>query len=699
MYEGDTPNAERRAAALSLDRELLRELLGQEELRDLIDPGALAQVEDDLQFLSDMRRATGRDGLHDVLRGVGDLTVAEAQLRVLDGLDATSMLSELLRERRAIKLRLAGEERWIDAADAGLYRDALGAAPPGGLPAVFLEDVPDALTRLVRRYAATHGPFTSDDLRARYGVDCTAALSGLERGGDLVRGELRPGGSEREWCDPEVLRRLRRASLAVLRKEVEPVDARALARFLPAWQGVDRHPATGAGVDRLREVLVPLQGLALPVEVWERDVLPRRTGAYSPAWMDQLCAAGELVWIGAGPLGRHSGRVVLYFREDLAVLGPPSQSRGAGAGAEADGSELPAHEAVRARLAAGACFFTDLLVDVEASPEEIQEALWDLAWAGEATNDAFAPLRAPRLTLARAQRERVRGGGAARTICRPPAGRRSLGAGPGALVADRAAVPGVGRSGGPAAGRVRVAARALRHPHPRAGAGRGSRRRVRRDLSGALATRDAGRGAPWLLRRGSWRGAVRAARRGGAAARPRPATTRLRPSWPRSIRRSRSARCFPGPRARTTQQTHDGRRAWRAPTSCWPAASRSCTWNGADGGCRRWSDPTIPGSSPRCNALVEQVRAGRLRRLALEKVDGESALVSPLGPALVALGFQQGPRRLTLERLRPCPRATRLPTRRIGSGRCSRAACRTRSTPRSHGTRSIAGRRGCAGAR
>ncbi|MBV8954081.1 MAG: DEAD/DEAH box helicase, partial [Solirubrobacterales bacterium] len=321
MYEGDTPNAERRAAALSLDRELLRELLGQEELRDLIDPGALAQVEDHLQFLSDLRRATSPDALHDVLRGVGDLTAAEAGLRVVDGLQADRMLAELLRERRAVRVRLAGEERWIDAADAGLYRDALGAAPPGGLPAAFLEDVSDALSRLVRRYAATHGPFTVDDLRARYGVDVSAVLSGMERSGEVVRGELRPGGTEREWCDPEVLRRLRRASLAVLRREVEPVDARTLARFLPAWQGLDRHPATGAGVDRLREVLVPLQGLALPAEVWERDVLPRRTGAYSPAWMDQLCAAGEVVWIGAGALGRSSGRVALYFREDLPVLG------------------------------------------------------------------------------------------------------------------------------------------------------------------------------------------------------------------------------------------------------------------------------------------------------------------------------------------------------------------------------------------
>jgi len=400
MYEGDTPNAERRAAALSLDRDLLRELLGQEELRDLIDAGALARVEDDLQCRSQPARAATRDGLHDILRRIGDLSVEEVRERVLEGVDAEAMLAALEGERRAVRIRVNGEQRYIDAHDAGLYRDALGAAPPGGLPAAFLEDVPDALARLVVRYAATHGPFTTDEVRARYGVDSSAVLRELERAGGLVRGELRPGGSQREWCDTEVLRRLRRASLAVLRKEIEPAEQRELARFLPAWQGVDRHPAAGAGVDRLREVLVPLQALALPAEVWETDVLPRRVGAYSPAWMDQLCAAGEVVWIGAGALGRTSGRVALYFREDLALLGPPPSRGDSPAGEQ--------HQAVRARLAAGACFFTDLLADVALSPEEIQEALWDLAWAGEATNDAFAPLRAPRLTLARAQRDASR---------------------------------------------------------------------------------------------------------------------------------------------------------------------------------------------------------------------------------------------------------------------------------------------------
>src|SRR3954462_15694279 len=345
MYEGDTPNAERRAAALALDRDLLAELLGQEELRDLIDSDALEQVEADLQRISERARAEHPDALHDVLRRVGDLTLDELRARAVPGADIEPWIDGLAGERRAVRLRVGGEPRWVAAEDAGLYRDALGAVPPSGLPEAFLEDVPDAMARLARRWARTHGPFETVQLRDRYGVDLTPVLEGLEREGELVRGELRPGGTRREWCDPEVLRRLRRASLAVLRKEIEPADQRALARFMPSWQGVDRHPPSGAGVDRLRDVLVSLQGLALPVHVWERDVLPRRTGAYSPAWLDQLCAAGELVWVGAGGLGPRSGRVALSFREDLTLLGAPN-GRGE---APAD----PAHEAIRERLRGG----------------------------------------------------------------------------------------------------------------------------------------------------------------------------------------------------------------------------------------------------------------------------------------------------------------------------------------------------------
>ncbi|HST55863.1 MAG TPA: DEAD/DEAH box helicase [Solirubrobacteraceae bacterium] len=407
MYEGDAPNAERRAAALSLDRDLLRELLGQEELRDLIDSGAQEQVQADLQHCSPRTQATSRDELHDVLRRLGDLTRVELAARVLEGLDAAALVAGLEQDRRAVRVRLAGEERLIASDEAGLYRDALGVVPPGGLPAAYLEDVPDALRTLVARYARTHVPFTTAEANARYGIDLSSVLRELERAGELVRGELRASAvsshGEREWCDVEVLRRLRRASLAVLRKEIEPTEQRALASFQPSWQGIDRHPPAGAGIDRLREALVPLQGLALPVELWERDVLPRRVGAYSPTWLDSLCAAGELVWVGAGSAGRSSGRVAIYFREDAPLLGPPGRGQPAVEGTDA-------HELLRARLAASPCFFSDLLAELQLAPEVLQDALWDLVWAGEVTNDAWAPLRSPRLTLARAAAQRGGGG-------------------------------------------------------------------------------------------------------------------------------------------------------------------------------------------------------------------------------------------------------------------------------------------------
>ncbi len=391
MYEGDTPNAERRAAALSLDRDLLRELLGQEELRELIDPEALVEVEAQLQHRTEAGRAGDRDALQQLLRNLGDLTAEECAERVAEGYSAASMLEKLVAERRVAPIRVAGEERYIAGEDAGLYRDALGVPPPAGLPETFLEDHPDAMRALVRRYARTHGPFPTAQLAERYGVDPAPALRELEREGALIRGELLPGGSEREWCDSDVLRRVRRASLAHLRREVEPAARDRFARFLPSWQNVDSHRAAGAGPDRLRDALVPLQGVALTPKTWEEDVLPRRLGAYSPAWLDELCTSGEVVWIGAGARGRGDGRIALYFREDVRLAGPPP------ANAKLERAEGAPQEAIRERLLAGPSFWLDLLADLDFPAEELHSALWDLAWSGEVTNDAFAPLRAPRL--------------------------------------------------------------------------------------------------------------------------------------------------------------------------------------------------------------------------------------------------------------------------------------------------------------
>jgi ATP-dependent Lhr-like helicase len=646
MYEGDTPNAERRAAALSLDRDLLRELLGQEELRELIDPEALAEVEADLQRRSDRTLAANADALHDVLRAVGDVTTAEAQERSLEAVSARRMLDQLRDERRAVAMRIGGEERWIAAEDAGLYRDALGAVPPGGLPETFLEPVAEPLARLVRRYARTHGPFTTAELGGRYAVDPSAVLRELERAGDLVRGELRPGGTEREWCDPEVLRRLRRASLASLRKEVEPAEQRALARLLPEWQGVDRSPPGGAGIDRLREVLVPLQGVALAPEVWERDVLPRRVGAYSTTWMDALCAGGELVWVGAGSLGRHSGKVAFYFREDARGLGPPP-SRG-----ERPGE--PLHEAIRARLERGASFWTDLIADVAEvdgraiEPVELQEALWDLAWAGEVTNDAFAPLRAPKLSLAkpRAQRERAarRFGGRRRPAAPQIQGRWSLTE---PLFADAPAH-------GP---RKRAVAELLLERY-----GIVTRETV-------LAEGIPG-GFSGLYDELSKLETLGTARRGyfveglgGAQFALGAAIERLRglradePAGALVLAATDPANPFGASLPWPQRDDDSGRRPSRvagAYVVTIDAEPVLYLERGGRGALTLRGDPRDASGEPAAwlrealEALADHVHRGRLKRLALERFDGEPVIGSPYGALLIELGFRQSPRKLTL---------------------------------------------------
>ncbi len=631
MYEGDTPNAERRAAALSLDRDLLRELLGQEELRELIDPVALEQVEADLQRTSERTRAANVDGLHDVLRGVGDLTVDEAQQRCLEAVSARRMLGQLEEERRAIRMRIGGEERYLAAEDAGLYRDALGAVPPGGLPAVFTEDVPEPMARLARRYARTHGPFTTRTIGDRYGVDFGPVLRELERAGHLVRGELRPVGSEREWCDPEVLRRLRRASLASLRKEVEPADQRALARLLPAWQGVDSSPPGGAGVDRLREQLVPLQGLALAPEVWERDVLPRRVGAYSQSWMDQLCAGGELVWVGAGSLGRSSGRVALYFRDDARWLGPPPNKQ--------ERPEGAVHEAIRDRLETGAAFWTDLVVDLDVEPAELQEALWDLVWNGEVTNDAFAPLRAPRLSMA-SKRSHQSGRRFARRR-RPSAPQ----------VQGRWSLTAPLFSGAPAHGpRMRALAELMLERY-----GIVTRETVLAEgvpggfatLYGELANLE----TLGTARRGYFVEGL-----GGAQFALPAAVERLRglrsdePAGPLVLAATDPANPYGATIPWPKRDEETGRRPARVAGAFVVTLDAEPVLYVERGGKRLLplGDPDEDHLREALEAVADEVRRGRLPRLGIERFDGETVIGSPIGALLIELGFRQSPRRLTL---------------------------------------------------
>jgi ATP-dependent Lhr-like helicase len=389
MYEGDAPLAERRVAALALDRDLLRDLLGTEELRELLDPAVIAELELELQRLVPERRARHADDLHDLLADLGPLDDDEIAART--AAEPTEWIERLLAERRAIRVG----ERLAAVEDAARLRDALGLAIPTGLPAAFTDPVAHPLDDLVARFARTHVPFVLNDVAERLGVTADRArdaLTRLETAGRVVHGEFRPGGVEREWCDAGVLRSLRRRSLAALRHEVEPVDATTFVRFLAAWHGVGRGRR---GTDALIEAIEQLQGVAIPASVLERDVLPTRVDGYRPAMLDELCAAGELVWIGAGALGADDGRVRLFFRDRVKLLASSVVAPEPPAGALQD--------AIREHLAhAGASFWPDLVTAAGTADEAVLlTALWDLVWAGEVTNDTFGPLRVPRRAGAR----------------------------------------------------------------------------------------------------------------------------------------------------------------------------------------------------------------------------------------------------------------------------------------------------------
>ncbi|HEV1997968.1 MAG TPA: helicase-related protein, partial [Candidatus Dormibacteraeota bacterium] len=385
IYEGDSPLGERRAQALTLDRELLAELLGEEELRELIDPAAIASLELELQGLLPGRWPRDRDEAADVLLRLGDLTDAEAKARGI----SPEWLTQLSDEHRALRLRVAGEERWVSMEDAARYREALGVALPPGLPIDLLTravvDATQAMDELVGRFARTRVPFTAAQLADRYRLDADTGDRGLRRlvaNGRLLSGAFSPNGPEREYCHPDVLAALRRRSLAALRREIEPVPVEAVARFLPAWHGVG---SAGRGFDRLAEVVHQLQGASIPASVLERDVLSARMVDYRASMLDQLMSTGDVVWAGRGSLAGADGRVSLYLRADAARL----------VEAPVQGPKGELHHALRGHLAArGASFFAELLSATGATDREaVLDTLWDLVWSGEVTNDTFLPLR------------------------------------------------------------------------------------------------------------------------------------------------------------------------------------------------------------------------------------------------------------------------------------------------------------------
>jgi ATP-dependent Lhr-like helicase len=382
LYEGDAPLAERRAQALSLDPALLAELLGSTELRELLDADALAEVEREITRLAPDRQAHGVDAVHDLLRTIGDLTTEEALARGATGAE----LAELEATRRAIRVRIAGEQRWLAIEDAGRIRDALGAALPVGVPEAYTEPVRDPLGDLVSRYARTHGPFRPVEAAVRLGLGVAVvdtALARLITSGRIVQGSFTPGGVGLEWCDADVLRTVRRRSLAALRKEVEPVPPAALARFIPAWQGIGGRSARGA--DGLLRAVEQLAGVPIPASALESLVLPSRVVDYSPALLDELTLAGEVTWAGAGSLAGNDGWLVLAPTEIAALLLPPAEP--------VDGQL--ALRLLAALPAGSAMFFAGLAAHAEdASVTDVTAAMWDLVWAGVLTNDTLAPVRA-----------------------------------------------------------------------------------------------------------------------------------------------------------------------------------------------------------------------------------------------------------------------------------------------------------------
>ncbi|MFL5322349.1 MAG: DEAD/DEAH box helicase, partial [Myxococcaceae bacterium] len=385
IYEGDAPLAERRAQALAIDQSQLRELLGEVELRELLDADAIAELEAVAQCVDERYRAKSLDGVHDLLLRVGDLTKEELSKRSVSA-EVAKSIDALVQTRRAIAIPLGGETRFIAVEDAARYRDAIGVPLPPGLPEALLQPVPDARGDLLARYARTHGPFTTDELARRFGLARAAAekmLRAQHAAGRILEGAFRPGGREHEWCDPEVLRQIRRRSLAKLRHEVEPVDPPVLGRFLASWHGLLRKRP---GLDALLDAIDKLQGIPLPASTLESEILPARVEGYLPGDLDALAAAGEVVWVGVEPLGEHDGRVALFLTDHLATLKRQSPA-----------PELtPREKAVVEFLGKSGASFFDAIHQASGGgfQNESVDALWSLVWKGVVTNDTFRALRA-----------------------------------------------------------------------------------------------------------------------------------------------------------------------------------------------------------------------------------------------------------------------------------------------------------------
>ncbi|MGI8433824.1 MAG: ATP-dependent helicase [Nocardioidaceae bacterium] len=652
IYEGDSPLAERKAAALALDPALLAELLGRTELRELLDPDVFDDIERQLQRLTDERLARDAEGLADLLRLLGPLTGDEIQARSTPAADTGSWLAALQAARRAVQVRINGTEYVAPVEDVGRLRDALGVPVPLGVPAVFTDPVADPLGDLVARFARTHGPFTTSEVASRFGLGQAVAhdsLSRLAASGRLATGEFRPGGHGSEWCDAEVLRRLRRSSLAAARREVEPVEPSALGRFLPEWQNVGSRLR---GVDGVLTVVEQLAGCAVPASALEPFVLASRLVDYRPALLDELTAAGEVVWAGAGSLPGSDGWVSLHTADTAALTLPDALDTNLG----------DQHRLVLDVLTGGGGYFFRQLADAVGSTDDQQLAtvLWALVWSGHLTNDTLAPLRA-----------QLGGRGAHRSRRSAPRGRMTSRSGA-VRPSSRVILPS--RTGPPTVA-GRWALTPVRETDPTRQAHAAAESLLERHgvvIRGAVVSErtPGGFAAVYKVlsafeesgrcRRGYFVAGLGAAQFGVTGA-----VDRLRSMARQGDELHESAQtrvlaatdpanpfgaALPWPE-RVSDAANTGHRPGRKAGAIVVLVDGSLVLYVERGGRTLLTfTPDLERIQPAVDALVLSVRDGSLGKLTVERADGEHILGSPLSSALEAAGFHATPRGLRIRR-------------------------------------------------
>ncbi|MFF3394567.1 DEAD/DEAH box helicase [Streptomyces sp. NPDC002669] len=652
LYEGDSPLAERRAAALSLDSHLLAELLGRAELRELLDADVLTELEQELQWLAEDRRVKDAEGVADLLRVLGPLTDAELAARGAH----PAWAPELAAARRAIRVRIAGTDHWAAIEDAGRLRDALGTALPVGVPEAFTEPVKDPLGDLLSRYARTHGPFTSTGAAARFGLGTAVtdgALQRLSASGRLVQGEFHPAGIGQEWCDATVLRRLRRRSLAALRHELEPVPSAALAGFLPQWQHLGSNSLRG--IDGLARAVEQLQGAPVPASALEKLILPGRVTDYTPALLDELTTTGEIVWAGAGALPGKDGWLSLYPADSAPLLLPPPHPLELGA----------LHESVLTALAGGyGLFFRQIADQVRATTHpdctdpQLADAIWDLAWSGRLTNDTLAPLRSllgsgrtAGSTAHRARRNVPRGRYGSLTTATRPASRT----GPPTVSGRWSLLPSTEPD---PTHRAHALARTLLDRHGVVTRGAVQAEGVEGGFSAAYrvlsAFEDNGQARRGYVVEGL--GAAQFAM-DGAVDRLRAASTALDRAEPGAVPRAlvlaaadpanAYGAALPWPEPPEGAGHKPGRKAGALVVLVGGELTLYMERGGKT--LLAWpTDPEDPALLAAAGALAAAARAGALGTVTVERTNGASALTSPLGRTLEAAGFLATPRGLRL---------------------------------------------------